>query len=97
MVSSSAFVNGACIPEETESLMLLVDDPDSSSGSFIHWSVWIMQPGLKAGETRFPGVIGTSSYGGLYMVVLVLLREYTNIVLRYLHLIRRLICQAVRE
>ena len=51
------------IPEETESLVLLVDDPDSPSGSFTHWLVWNIPPGSKVEENSFPGVIGTNSYG----------------------------------
>lgn len=32
------------IPEHTESLALIVEDPDAPSGTFIHWLVWNISP-----------------------------------------------------
>ncbi len=51
------------ISEETESLVLLVDDPDSPSGNFTHWLVWNIPPGLKVEENSIPGTIGKNSFG----------------------------------
>lgn len=32
------------IPENTKSLSLIIDDPDSSGGSWTHWLVWNINP-----------------------------------------------------
>ncbi|MDP2216174.1 MAG: YbhB/YbcL family Raf kinase inhibitor-like protein [Methanolobus sp.] len=51
------------IPEGTESLVLLVDDPDSPSGSFTHWLVWNIPPGSQINENSIPGITGKNSFG----------------------------------
>jgi Raf kinase inhibitor-like YbhB/YbcL family protein len=60
------------IPEETESLTLIMDDPDAPNGTYTHWTVWNMDPstetiitgslpvGAIEGETSF----GETGYGG---------------------------------
>jgi Raf kinase inhibitor-like YbhB/YbcL family protein len=60
------------VPAATKSLALLVDDPDSPSGNWLHWSVWNISPdtrvikeddvpqGAREGETDFSEV----EYGG---------------------------------
>lgn len=60
------------VPKETVSLALLVDDPDSPSGNWLHWSVWNIDPSVRTiaedsvpnnareGETDFSEV----GYGG---------------------------------
>ncbi|MDQ5952618.1 MAG: hypothetical protein QG626_747 [Patescibacteria group bacterium] len=60
------------IPKETKSIALIVDDPDSQSGNWLHWSVWNIDPSLRTiaedsvpdhaleGETDFSEV----GYGG---------------------------------
>ena len=60
------------VPTGTKSLVLIMDDPDSPSGTWLHWSVWNISPqtteipensvpaGAKEGLTSF-GEIG---YGG---------------------------------
>lgn len=36
------------VPEETISLAMIVDDPDSASGStFLHWAIWNISPNRK--------------------------------------------------
>ncbi len=60
------------VPKDTQSLALLVDDPDSPSGNWLHWSVWNIDPNVRQitedsvpdnaleGETDFSEV----GYGG---------------------------------
>lgn len=60
------------IPKDAKSLALIVDDPDSPSGNWLHWSVWNIDPSCRAipedsvpddaqeGETDFSEV----GYGG---------------------------------
>jgi len=60
------------VPEGTASLALMCDDPDSKSGSFVHWLVWNIEPtvtelaedvrerGLEQGRNDF----GDTAYGG---------------------------------
>lgn len=55
-------------PEGTKSLVLIVDDPDSPSGIFIHWLVWNIDPNTKEiKENSVPGgaVEGITSWGKL--------------------------------
>lgn len=47
------------IPEETKSLVLIMDDPDAPSGTFDHWVVWNIPPSTKEiGENTVPGTEG---------------------------------------
>lgn len=60
------------VPAVAKSLVLIVDDPDSPSGNWLHWSVWNISPdtrvikedsvpaGAREGETDFSEV----GYGG---------------------------------
>ena len=60
------------VPGDTQSLAILVDDPSSPSGNWLHWSVWNIAPttrvirensvpqGAREGETDFSEV----GYGG---------------------------------
>lgn len=57
------------LPEETKSLILIVDDPDCPIGDWVHWIVWNIQPTNSIKENSVPGVEGMNdfnkhSYGG---------------------------------
>jgi len=54
------------IPEEAQSLALIVDDPDAPSGDFVHWVVYGIDPTVKKiPKDRLPrgGVHGVNSSG----------------------------------
>lgn len=46
------------IPEGTESLALIMDDPDAPSGDFVHWVMWNIPLTGKIEENSAPGVEG---------------------------------------
>lgn len=60
------------VPEETKSLALIVDDPDATRGTWVHWTMWNIvpktiniapdstPPGTVEGKTSF----GKPGYGG---------------------------------
>lgn len=50
------------IPEEAESLVLIVDDPDASPKTFTHWIVWNIEPMAKIEEDSIPGVEGLNDF-----------------------------------
>ena len=57
------------VPEGTQSLVLIVDDPDAPMGTWDHWIVWNIPPLEKIEENSVPGVEGLNdfnrhSYGG---------------------------------
>ncbi len=57
------------VPEGTESLVLIVDDPDAPMGTWDHWVVWNIPPVKKIEENSVPGTEGINdfrkhSYGG---------------------------------
>jgi Raf kinase inhibitor-like YbhB/YbcL family protein len=51
------------IPEETKSLVLIVDDPDAPMGDWVHWIVWNIPPTNKIEEKSVPGVEGINDFG----------------------------------
>ncbi len=51
------------IPPETESLALVLEDPDAPRGTFDHWIVWNIAPTGKIEENSVPGVVGLNSSG----------------------------------
>ena len=66
-VNPSISIEG--IPDGTQSLTLIVDDPDAPMGTWDHWIVWNIPPSEKIEENSVPGVEGLNdfrkhSYGG---------------------------------
>ena len=49
------------IPENTESLALIVDDPDAPNGTYIHWVMWDIPPKKSIKENSQPGTEGKNS------------------------------------
>jgi Raf kinase inhibitor-like YbhB/YbcL family protein len=57
------------VPDETKSLVLIVDDPDCPTGTWDHWVVWNIQPTSRIEENNVPGTEGVNdfkrhAYGG---------------------------------
>jgi Raf kinase inhibitor-like YbhB/YbcL family protein len=59
-VSPPLTVEGA--PEETRSLVLVVDDPDAPMGTWDHWVVWNIPPARSIAEDTVPGTEGLNTY-----------------------------------
>jgi Raf kinase inhibitor-like YbhB/YbcL family protein len=53
----------AQIPEGTESLALIVDDPDAPMGTWVHWVVYDIPVTERIAENRVPGMQGTKVKG----------------------------------
>ena len=59
-------------PPQTKSLALIVDDPDSPSGNFVHWIIWNINPktteisedSIPEGSTQGTNSFGNIGYGG---------------------------------
>jgi len=62
----------ANIPQETKSIALICDDPDASTGMWVHWVLWNIDPSMEeiAENAVPPGAVegmndfGRHSYGG---------------------------------
>ena len=59
------------VPDNTLSIVLIIDDPDAPGGTFDHWIVWNIPPGLGIEEGKYPpGAVngkndfGNNEYGG---------------------------------
>lgn len=54
------------IPENSKSLVLIVDDPDAPVGLWVHWLVWNIDPHIleinEASKIK-TGIEGTTSFG----------------------------------
>lgn len=51
------------LPNNTKSLVLIVDDPDAPSGNWDHWIVFNIDPTFKIEEDSVPGIEGINSWG----------------------------------
>lgn len=51
------------IPKEARSLVLIIDDPDATNGTFDHWVMWNIPVQNKIGEDSAPGVQGKNGKG----------------------------------
>ena len=50
------------LPEGTQSLVLIVDDPDAPMGTWDHWVVWNIPPTKRIEENSVPGIEGLNSF-----------------------------------
>ena len=51
------------VPAETKSMVLIIDDPDASAGTWNHWLVWNISPATrKIEENTVPGTEGITTY-----------------------------------
>ena len=50
------------IPDEAESLVFIVDDPDAPMKTFTHWIVWNVEPVAKIEEDSIPGIEGINDF-----------------------------------
>jgi Raf kinase inhibitor-like YbhB/YbcL family protein len=51
------------VPDNAESLVLIVDDPDAPMGTWVHWVVWNIPVTEKIDENSVPGTEGVSTSG----------------------------------
>lgn len=52
------------VPENAKSLALIVDDPDAPAGTWVHWTIWNLDPAIKEiEENSVPdGIEGVTSF-----------------------------------
>ncbi|MFW6128799.1 MAG: YbhB/YbcL family Raf kinase inhibitor-like protein [Candidatus Aminicenantaceae bacterium] len=51
------------IPEQTKSMVLIVDDPDAPMGTWVHWVVYDMSVLNRIEEGQVPGKQGMNDFG----------------------------------
>ena len=51
------------IPDDTQTLAIIVEDPDAPKGTFDHWLVWNIPPEGSIEENRIPGISGINGAG----------------------------------
>lgn len=56
-------LNISNIPDETQTLALIVEDPDAPGGTYDHWIVWNIDPVSVLKENFSPGISGSNSGG----------------------------------
>jgi Raf kinase inhibitor-like YbhB/YbcL family protein len=60
-ISPALLIEG--IPAGTQSLALIVDDPDAPMGTWVHWVVFDIPPVTKIEEDSVPGKQGFNDFG----------------------------------
>lgn len=50
------------IPDDTKSMVLIVEDPDAPVGVWVHWLVWNIHPSTKINEDTIPGIEGFNAF-----------------------------------
>ena len=60
-VNPELLING--IPEDANTLALIVDDPDAPGGMWVHWVVFDIPAMSKIHEDSIPGVQGINDFG----------------------------------
>ena len=53
------------IPEGTKSLVLIVDDPDAATGTWVHWVVYNIDPVETIVQGEIPGAQGINDFNKL--------------------------------
>lgn len=53
------------IPKGTQSLAVIVEDPDAPGGKFVHWVTWNIPPLSEIVEDSSPGRQGKNDFGNL--------------------------------
>jgi Raf kinase inhibitor-like YbhB/YbcL family protein len=51
------------VPEGTQSMALIMEDPDTAKGTFTHWVLFDIQPANSIGENSSQGVSGLNGHG----------------------------------
>jgi Raf kinase inhibitor-like YbhB/YbcL family protein len=53
------------VPEDAQSLALIMDDPDAPSGTFVHWVVWNIDPATADVPANTVPASGTQGLNGI--------------------------------
>ncbi|MFO7782190.1 MAG: YbhB/YbcL family Raf kinase inhibitor-like protein [Spirochaetia bacterium] len=51
------------IPPGTQSMAIIVDDPDAPGKTFLHWLIWDIEPTTEIAENSAPGTQGLTDFG----------------------------------
>lgn len=51
------------VPRESETLALIMEDPDAPRGLFVHWVVWDLPPHSSIVENTNQGISGKNGFG----------------------------------
>ena len=50
------------IPQETKSIVLIMEDPDARQKTWVHWIIWNISPSHKIKENTAAGITGTNDF-----------------------------------
>ena len=51
------------VPDDTETLALIMEDPDAPRGVFVHWLLWDLPPDSSINERTNQGISGRNDFG----------------------------------